>query len=90
MAVPKRRTTSSKRNMRRSHHALTPTFLSVCGHCKRPVKPHQMCAACGYYKGKEIVDVLAKLTKRQRKKAEKQEKEERVDRETAQATPPNN
>jgi len=45
-----------------------------------------MCTACGYYKGEEIVDVLAKLTKRERKRAEKQESEELADREATKAT----
>lgn len=86
MAVPKRRTTSSKRNMRRAHHALTATGgLSTCSNCKRPVRSHQMCTACGYYKGEEVIDVLAKLTKRERKKAERRETQEREERESQQA-----
>lgn len=70
--------------MRRSHHAKSAVAFSTCSNCKRPVKPHQMCTACGYYKGEEVVDVLAKLTKRQRKKAERQEEQERADREAQQ------
>ena len=42
--------------------------------------PHQVCTNCGYYRGKKVIDVLAKLTKRERKAkeqelAEAQEKE---------------
>ncbi len=34
--------------------------------------PHVVCANCGFYKGKEVVDVLKKLTKRERKAKEKE------------------
>jgi hypothetical protein len=33
-----------------------------------------MCEHCGYYKEREVVDVLAKLTRRERKQREKEEK----------------
>ena len=31
-----------------------------------------MCANCGYYKGRQVIDVLAKLDKKERKKKEKE------------------
>ncbi|MCL4136665.1 UNVERIFIED_CONTAM: hypothetical protein GTU68_056145 [Idotea baltica] len=33
MQAPKRKTSKSKRNMRRSHHALTAGQLSECSNC---------------------------------------------------------
>jgi large subunit ribosomal protein L32 len=90
MAVPKSKTTKTKRNMRRSHHALTTSAASVCPNCKRAVRPHQMCMACGYYGGREVEDVFAKLTKRERKKRERQEAHEREEREAQQATQADN
>lgn len=74
MAVPKQRHTKSRRNMRRSHHALTPLTLTTCSHCRRAIQPHRMCPHCGYYKDREVVDVFAKLTRRERKRKEKEEK----------------
>jgi len=34
--------------------------------------PHRVCANCGFYKDKEVVDVLKKLTKKERKEKEKE------------------
>ena len=56
MAVPKRRTSASKRDMRR-----TPKMrksmpgLSICSQCHEPKLPHRVCPNCNYYDGKEIV-----------------------------------
>ena len=55
MAPPKKRTSKSRRNMRRSHHAKTNPSLSVCPRCAEPKLPHRVCVHCGYYRDKEIV-----------------------------------
>ena len=67
MAVPKKRTTSSKRNMRRSHHAKSAVILQACPKCKTPVARHVACANCGTYKGREVIDVMKKLDKKEKK-----------------------
>ncbi len=54
---PKRRTSKSKRNMRRSHDALTPPTLSECPQCHEVKMPHLVCPSCGYYKGKEVIQI---------------------------------
>jgi large subunit ribosomal protein L32 len=59
MAVPKRKTSPSKRNMRRSHHALTPTKFQECPNCGELKLPHNLCSACGHYNGREIVSTEA-------------------------------
>jgi large subunit ribosomal protein L32 len=56
MAVPKRKTTPSKRNMRRSHHALTVTGSTECSNCGEVKLPHHVCSACGHYDGREVVE----------------------------------
>lgn len=55
MAVPKRRTTRSKRDMRRANHdkVVAPNIIS-CPNCNEPTIPHRVCASCGYYKGKSV------------------------------------
>lgn len=80
MAVPKKRTTSSKRNMRRSHHGKAKLQLSSCPKCSQPVMSHRVCPNCGTYKGREVIDVMAKLDKKEKKakqkELDKQEQEE--------------
>ncbi|HOH69220.1 MAG TPA: 50S ribosomal protein L32 [Sedimentibacter sp.] len=58
MAVPKRRTSKAKRDSRRAANAkLTVPNTVECPQCHEPKLPHRVCAACGYYDGKEVVAV---------------------------------
>ncbi len=59
MAVPKFRTSKSKRNMRRSHHALKVHGISVCGNCSSVKAPHAICPSCGHYRGKQWLEPKA-------------------------------
>lgn len=72
MGLPAKRTTSSKRDMRRAHHALDAINTGACPKCAKPVLGHRACANCGFYKGREVVNVLEKLDKKERKKREKE------------------
>ena len=67
MGVPKGRRTKSKQGSRRSHIKLLVPFLSRCKECGKPVLPHRACENCGFYKGRRVLDVFAKLSKRERK-----------------------
>ena len=55
MAVPKRKTTPSRRNMRRSHHALKLTNIVVDSKTGEPKLPHHISLTDGYYKNKRVV-----------------------------------
>lgn len=55
MAVPKRKTSRSRRGKRRAHQHLLSPSLSVCPRCKAPKLPHRVCPSCGYYKAKEFI-----------------------------------
>ncbi len=56
MAVPKRRTSASKRDMRRAANVkiVAPNVIP-CSNCGEPTLPHRVCPSCGQYKGREIV-----------------------------------
>jgi len=81
MGVPNKRGTKSTRNQRRMHIFVKAPVLSVCQKCGKPALPHQVCPNCGYYKGREVINVLEKLEKKERKQREKEikakEKEEK-------------
>lgn len=56
MAVPKRRKSSSRRDMRRANHdKVTAPSIVPCPNCSAPMVPHRVCAACGFYKGKPVL-----------------------------------
>ena len=55
MAVPKRRTSRARRDKRRAHDAMTTPPRSNCPQCGEPKLPHRVCANCGTYRGREVV-----------------------------------
>jgi large subunit ribosomal protein L32 len=59
MAVPKKKTSKSRRNMRRSHDGLSPASYVECSNCGEMKRPHHLCKACGHYDGREVVAVAA-------------------------------
>ena len=55
MAVPKRKTSKSKRDKRRTHQKLEAPNLTNCPECDEPVQPHHACPSCGVYKGRNVI-----------------------------------
>ncbi len=51
MAVPKRKTSKTRKNWRRSHDALTAPGRANCPQCGASRLPHRVCAECGHYRG---------------------------------------
>lgn len=83
MPVPRQRHTKSKRNRQRSHQALKVLNLSKCPQCGQTILAHRVCKNCGKYQGREVVDVLKKLSKKEQKnrRRELEEQEEQAQRE---------
>ena len=72
MAVPKRKTSKSKKGKRRTHQGLqTPNIPKsqrerppsarskrfFCSSCEQPKPPHTVCPNCGTYKGRQAVEI---------------------------------
>lgn len=55
MAVPKKRTSKSRKGMRRSHDALKFTANVIeCESCGELKLRHHVCDACGTYRGIQV------------------------------------
>ena len=55
MALPKRKISKSRRDRRRSHHALEPFHLVECPECGKMKRSHHVCLECGSYNGRQIL-----------------------------------
>ena len=57
MAVPFRRTSKTKKRMRRTYLKKTAANVVSCLNCGEAIRPHRACTKCGFYKGKEVIKV---------------------------------
>ncbi|QEK39526.1 50S ribosomal protein L32 [Candidatus Sneabacter namystus] len=60
MAVPKRKTSKSKRNHRRAHHALSKVNVMQNKNSGDCVLPHHINLSDGTYKGKSVVKMSSR------------------------------
>jgi len=65
--VIRMRHTRSHTGNRRSHHALKSTNLTVCSNCKEARLTHTVCNNCGFYRGRQVIDVVKKAEKKTKK-----------------------
>ena len=62
MAVPFRKVSKTRRNMRRTHYKITANGLVECTNCGAKIRPHRACPKCGFYKGADTSKInLAKI-----------------------------
>lgn len=57
MAHPKRKTSKSRKNKRRTHLAVQGVTLTKCTNCEAVHKLHSACPECGYYRGRQVINV---------------------------------
>lgn len=55
MAVPQRRTSKTRKRLRRTHFKLSVTGLVTCSNCGKLIKSHTVCPHCGFYKGEQVI-----------------------------------
>ncbi len=55
MAVPKRKTSKSKKRMRTASHKHKIVATKPCPKCGAPQQPHRVCPSCGYYRGRQVL-----------------------------------
>ena len=56
MAVPKKKTSTSRRDQRRAHDFLKTSSYTECQNCGETIRPHHICPACGHYGSKQIIE----------------------------------
>tara|TARA_B110000438_G_C15167643_1_gene374582 strand:+ start:195 stop:380 length:186 start_codon:yes stop_codon:yes gene_type:complete len=56
MAVPKKKISKSRRNMRRAHDSLASSTYEECSNCGEQKRPHHICNSCGHYNGREVIE----------------------------------
>lgn len=57
MAVPKRKKSRSATRHRKAQWKLDEPPKSHCPQCHAPKMPHRVCGRCGYYAGREVVEI---------------------------------
>jgi large subunit ribosomal protein L32 len=71
---PKKRHSRQRQGKRRHAIRLSVLKAVICKNCGKSVKGHSVCKHCGFYKGKEIVNVNAKKERREKKAKEAENK----------------
>ncbi len=56
-AVPFRRTSKTKKRMRRTHLKKEAGEFLTCPKCGAAIRPHRACAKCGYYKNEDVLHI---------------------------------
>lgn len=57
MAVPKRKTSKRRKNLRRGQIKATLSQVQSCPNCGADQEAHRVCKACGMYKGRQVLTV---------------------------------
>ena len=58
MAVPKKRMSRRRRDMRRAHDSLTfSAAVEICDNCGELKLRHRVCESCGVYRGRQVIRV---------------------------------
>lgn len=60
MAVPKRKTSKARKRSRAANWKITAVNLIECPKCHEPIKSHRVCKSCGYYDGRQIIEIKEK------------------------------
>lgn len=55
MGIQKHRRSRKSGATRRAHWKARPVTLVQCPQCHQSMRPHRVCANCGYYSGREVI-----------------------------------
>ena len=64
MALPKRKHSAQRGRKRRTHWKIQKTTLVPCPHCKQLKITHRVCLVCGFYDGRQVIEIKVKEKKK--------------------------
>ena len=64
MPNPKRRHSNQRTRKRRTHDVMKAMAMQPCKQCGDPIAPHRVCRKCGYYKGRQVLQIKTKDKKK--------------------------
>ena len=60
MAVPKCKSSKSRRDSRAANWKVSAPSLVECPNCHELIQPHRACPSCGYYGQRKVVEIKTK------------------------------
>lgn len=70
MAVPKRKTSKCRRDLRNANKGLKARSFTACESCQEPIRSHAACSKCGFYKGSKVARTKADRNQQRAEKVE--------------------
>ena len=64
MPNPKRRHSNTRTRKRRTHDVMKAMATQPCVQCGNPIASHRVCPKCGYYKGRQVIQIKIKDKKK--------------------------
>jgi large subunit ribosomal protein L32 len=55
--LPKRKYAKARQGERRAHLGLEEINVAECPNCHRARLPHHVCPHCGFYRGRQVIQV---------------------------------
>lgn len=66
MPLPKRRFSRARTLKKRGHKKFKAAAVSFCPQCKQAKLPHRICLVCGYYDGRQVIEIKEKKEKKKK------------------------
>ncbi len=69
MAGPKGKISKARKNSRRANWKLSAPSIEKCPRCQKMKLSHRICRHCGYYDGRDVLNLEAKKAAKEKKEA---------------------
>ena len=76
--APQRRISKTRKRQRRSHFRLENPSMMVCPNCGEVKLAHVVCKECGYYDGKQVLEIKSKEAEEAKEEAKPSKEEKKA------------